>query len=168
MSDDDDAREWLQRELDASLVDQDDKFAHGVTARVRIRETFVQRAESADGRRRVLSAAVVSECAVEKDMLHGGHLTHGGCTAYLADLCTSFAFKLHARESGRNLRVGPTQTLNVVYHAPGIPGTILRIAATSLSINDRLVSGKCEVWDTTNKRLVVSAIIVRGIERARL
>lgn len=111
----------------------------------------------------VISTVVVCEVVVQLDMLNGRGTIHGACLAYLIDLCTTFALQLHSLENGGTGDEGTTQTLNVVYHAPALEGANLRIACTSLAVDDKTLSGKCEVWDAPNKRLVASGIQLKSI-----
>ncbi|KZW02497.1 hypothetical protein EXIGLDRAFT_665497 [Exidia glandulosa HHB12029] len=129
-----------------------DRFAYDIAARIVIKDAQTSQT----------SSTVVSECVIEQDMLNAGGKVHGACLAYLVDLCTTFALQLHSLENGGAAPEGVTQALNVVYHAPATIGTKLRIACTSLSVDDKTMSGKCEIWDADNKRLVASGLQVKS------
>ncbi|EJD47646.1 hypothetical protein AURDEDRAFT_183832 [Auricularia subglabra TFB-10046 SS5] len=141
------------------------RFAHDIASRVQLKDARAERKND-----KVVSTTVVCEAVVKQDMLNGGGRVHGACLAYLVDLCTTFALQLHSIESGGNGDEGTTQTLNVVYHAPAPEDVILRIACTSLSVDDKTMSGKCEVWDADNKRLVASGMQLKSttLPRAKL
>ncbi|EJD47641.1 hypothetical protein AURDEDRAFT_183828 [Auricularia subglabra TFB-10046 SS5] len=134
------------------------RFAHTIASRVQLKDTKAERKNGT-----VVSTIIVCEAVVEQDMLNGRGTIHGACSAYLIDLCTTFALQLHSLESGGSGDEGTTQTLNVVYHAPALEGATLRIACTSLTVDDATMSGKCEVWDADNKRLVASGMQLKGV-----
>jgi len=123
-------------------------FVRSVADRLQIVE--LERTAQGDSR-------AVCTITVEQDMVNGAMNLHGACSAYLIELCTKLAIALHAPGTAN------TQGLNVVYHAPAVLGAPLRVICTTRGRADgSTVSGSAEIWDTENKRLVASGLLVRG------
>ncbi|KAI1786935.1 HotDog domain-containing protein [Ganoderma leucocontextum] len=104
-----------------------------------------------------MHAEVVFEIDMDEDMLNAGGNLHGGCTMFLIDVCSSIA--LLALGIARDARVElVSQAITTVFHAPATVGTRLRIVNKTTSFGARTVSGRTEIWDTTNRRLVATGI----------
>ncbi|KAJ7886882.1 hypothetical protein B0H14DRAFT_2563188 [Mycena olivaceomarginata] len=75
-----------------------------------------------------------------KDMLNGGGSVHGGCSAYLIDMCSTLVLMA----CGQYVHV--SQSLNIVYHSP---------AAL------RTMTARTEIWNATKHRLVASGVHIK-------
>ncbi|KAJ7145850.1 HotDog domain-containing protein [Mycena epipterygia] len=98
---------------------------------------------------------VVCELIVTEDMLNGGGNVHGGCSAYLIDMCSTLA--LIVVHQGMNV----SQSLNIVYHSPAGLGEKLRIVNTTMTVGARAVSARTEIWNATHHRLVASGVHIK-------
>ncbi|KAJ7621291.1 HotDog domain-containing protein [Roridomyces roridus] len=99
---------------------------------------------------------VVCEVEVREDMLNGGGNVHGGCSAFLVDLCSTLA--LIVFEPGVST---VSQSLNIVYHSPATLGDTLRIVNTTLTVGARAMSARTEIWNKTHHRLVASGVHIK-------
>ncbi|KAJ7590281.1 HotDog domain-containing protein [Mycena floridula] len=106
-------------------------------------------------------ARVVLRTTVTDLMANVGGSIHGGCSAYLIDICSTLA--LIALGIARTGKPGLTvsQTLNVVYHSPASTGNQLRIVNTTISVGARVSSTRTEIWDITTNRLVASGVHIK-------
>jgi len=110
-------------------------------------------------------ARVVYEVIADEYMANSnGHL-HGGCTAMLIDNCSSIPiYVLMLATSTIDIRGGGvSQSLNIVYHSPALMGDKLRIVSTTLTVGNRALSSRCEIWNTTRHRLVASAVHIKMV-----
>ncbi|PIL28311.1 hypothetical protein GSI_09600 [Ganoderma sinense ZZ0214-1] len=127
-------------------------FAKGVGSRLELtRVEAYERPE--DGR---LHAEVAFEIDMDEDMLNAGGNLHGGCTMFMIDVCSIALLVLGiARDMTVNL---VSQAITTVFHAPATVGARLRIVNQTVSFGARTVSVRTEIWDTTNRRLVATAV----------
>ncbi|KAJ6619025.1 HotDog domain-containing protein [Mycena sp. CBHHK59/15] len=100
-------------------------------------------------------ARVVCELIVTEDMLNGGGNVHGGCSAYLIDVCSTMCLILF-KES-----MTVSQSLNIVYHSPATLGDTLRIVNTTMTVGARAMSARTEIWNATHHRLVASGVHIK-------
>jgi len=102
---------------------------------------------SSDGKR---EAALEFEIGVNEAMLSGWNVVHGACLSYLLDICSGLAPVV--------LTNTPliSKTINIVYHAPAILGTTLRVNTKSISMGRRTWSAQGEIWDAKNNRIIAS------------
>jgi len=100
---------------------------------------------------------VVCEITVAPDMTNFGGTLHGGCVAFLVDNCTSLALSLLQAHLGKS-PVIVSQTLNLLYHAPAPEGVNLKIVSQTIASGSRITSARCEIYDTTNNRLVATGV----------
>ncbi|KAF8510463.1 HotDog domain-containing protein [Hysterangium stoloniferum] len=135
------------------MVDSLRGFADDIGRRIKITEITVKPMENAPKKR---EGVVVCEIEVDEGMVNGGGNLHGGCSAYLIDMCTSLPI---AAVSGGY--AGVSQSLNMLYHAPAPVGTPLRIISKSIAVGARAMSSRGEIWDTKNSRLVASGVHVK-------
>ncbi|CAE6459003.1 unnamed protein product [Rhizoctonia solani] len=94
-----------------------DHFAYSVGQRLKLLEVSVGPMINKKSQ-----AIVVCEISLEDDMLNLLGTLHGGCTAYLIDVCSSIAIAI-APQGVNNPeewwgKVSVSQALNVLYHAP--------------------------------------------------
>ncbi|KAG7090629.1 hypothetical protein E1B28_009731 [Marasmius oreades] len=103
---------------------------------------------------------VVCELEVHDDMINGSRTIHGGCSAFLVDMCSSMASTALAlnNEATANL---VSQSLNVVYHSPAVVGDKLRIVNATMTMGSRATSIKTEIWNITHHRLVASGVHIK-------
>ncbi|KAJ6476211.1 HotDog domain-containing protein [Mycena sanguinolenta] len=99
---------------------------------------------------------VVCELTVTEDMLNGGGNVHGGCSAFLIDVCSTLS--LMAFNSNINT---VSQSLNIVYHSPATLGEKLRIVNTTMTVGARAMSARTEIWNVTKHRLVASGVHIK-------
>ncbi|KAJ7442133.1 HotDog domain-containing protein [Mycena galericulata] len=99
---------------------------------------------------------VVCELEVTDDMLNGGGNVHGGCSAFLIDICSTLAIIVYQPEA-----YNVSQSLNIVYHSPATLGEKLRIVNTTLTVGARTLSARCEIWNATQHRLVASGVHIK-------
>ncbi|KAF9562480.1 hypothetical protein CPC08DRAFT_706687 [Agrocybe pediades] len=110
-----------------------------------------------------LEGRAVLEIDVTEDMLNGGGNIHGGCSAYLIDMASSFALSLlimHELGAG-TVYPSVSQALNVVYHSPAGVGERLRLVNTTMTIGRRAESVRTEIWNVTHHRLVASGVHIK-------
>ncbi|KZS98599.1 hypothetical protein SISNIDRAFT_462498 [Sistotremastrum niveocremeum HHB9708] len=149
------------------------RFATSIASRVKLTEITINESPpqpGADSKAKTArTAIVIAETTVEQDMVNGAGNMHGGCVAYVVDICSSIPMIALAKpvkvtktadgeEKVEYGRSGVSQALNLVYHAPAPVGTPLRIVSTSLAVGGRAMSSRCEVWDTKTNRLVASGV----------
>ncbi|CAE6523356.1 unnamed protein product [Rhizoctonia solani] len=101
-----------------------------------------------------------AEIKTAGDMLNLLGTLHGGCAAYLIDICTSIAIAV-APQGVNNPsewwgKTGVSQALNVLYHAPARSGTTLKIISETIVLGGRAGTVRCEIWDMPNNTLVAS------------
>ncbi|KAG9078706.1 hypothetical protein FS749_009230 [Ceratobasidium sp. UAMH 11750] len=148
-----------QKQLCVDVLDfyaeMDDHFAYSVGKRLRIEEVSI--GETVNGKSR---SSVVCSIAVKGDMLNLLGTLHGGCTAFLVDLCTSIALSISPKElkDPDNWwgKTSVSQALNVVYHSPARAGSTLKILSETVVAGGRAGTIRCEIWDSTNNILVAT------------
>ncbi|KAJ6542644.1 HotDog domain-containing protein [Mycena capillaripes] len=101
-------------------------------------------------------AKLVCELFVNDDMLNGGGNVHGGCSAFLIDVCSTLC--LLGFRAGRYT---VSQSLNIVYHSPAKLGETLRIVNTTMTVGARALSARTEIWNATKHRLVASGVHIK-------
>ncbi|KAJ6542645.1 HotDog domain-containing protein [Mycena capillaripes] len=99
---------------------------------------------------------VVCEIVVTEEMLNGGGNVHGGCSAFLIDVCSTMC--LLAFQAGIHT---VSQSLNIVYHSPATIGETLRIVNTTMTVGARALSARTEIWNATKHRLVASGVHIK-------
>ncbi|KAF9261912.1 hypothetical protein L218DRAFT_960866 [Marasmius fiardii PR-910] len=103
---------------------------------------------------------VVCELKVHEDMINRSRTVHGGCSAYLVDVCSSLALTALALAN-----VGTvdhvSQSLNMVYHSPAAVGDKLRVVNTTMTMGSRAMSARTEIWNETHHRLVASGVHIK-------
>ncbi|KAJ3788116.1 hypothetical protein GGU10DRAFT_123871 [Lentinula aff. detonsa] len=118
------------------------------------------------------SITLICEIDVLPDMANNHHILHGGCTAFLIDMCSSLSVValtliMKAKSTGlTDVDNFPpkldllSQSLNVVYHSPSQVGDKLRIVCTTMPMRE-LTSNVCvqtEIWSIVRHRLVASGV----------
>ncbi|KAJ7599525.1 HotDog domain-containing protein [Mycena floridula] len=103
-------------------------------------------------------ARVVFTLVVEPDMINGMGIIHGGCLAFLIDICTSLTFLLLPLMKTGKHTLNVSSSLNTSFHSPAALGDELRIVCTTMALGARTVSARAEVWDVTAHRLIASGV----------
>jgi acyl-coenzyme A thioesterase 13 len=130
-------------------------FGHHVAKAVKFVDISAYDSKEKHGR---MEAITTAEVVVDKRMLNGAGMLHGGCVAFLIDNCCStplVALGLIQNING----VGVTQAMNVVFHSPAPAGSCLRIISTSIAIGGRIMSARCEVINKGTGNVVASAYL---------
>jgi len=109
-----------------------------------------------------MEGRVVVELTVNGDMVNAADNMHGGCTAYLVDICTTMALSAFQLSSGMDgIGMNVSQTLNIIYHSPAALGEKLRIVNTTLTVGGRTMSMRSDIWNETRHRLVATGIHIK-------
>ncbi|TCD70429.1 hypothetical protein EIP91_003510 [Steccherinum ochraceum] len=127
-------------------------FAQTVSQRVLTTEMYLYRREEEPNK---WEAKTISECVVTPDMTNYGGMMHGGCTSYIVDICTSVALALLQFHLGK-VPLNVSQALNVMFHTPAPTGAKLKIISRTIVSGSRIQSTQCEIYDSTNSRLVAT------------
>ncbi|KAG8863806.1 hypothetical protein FRB96_007643 [Tulasnella sp. 330] len=106
---------------------------------------------SGSGNKTVIRA--VYELKVERDMCNPTGNFHGGCVAYLVDVCTSVSYCLHDDWDCNHV----SMSLETLYHAPAVEGSTIRIVCTLTAMGGRVGTSRCEIWGKEHGKLVASA-----------
>ncbi|KAJ3746647.1 HotDog domain-containing protein [Lentinula detonsa] len=136
-------------------VGAEDCFGYKVGKEVKFVDVSINRKLDRQER---LEATTVAEVVVNKYMLNGAGMLHGGCVAYLIDNCCSTPLLVLGLIQNVN-GVGVTQAMNVLFHSPAPIGTCLQIKSTSVSLGGRVMTSRCEVVDKHTGRPVASAFL---------
>ncbi|KAF8180203.1 HotDog domain-containing protein [Pholiota molesta] len=133
-------------------------FAEDIQRRLKVTEISIQRKAEEE---RKMEARYVVEVEVVQDMLNGGGNIHGGCSAFLVDVCSSLCLIALGMATTGDSQPSVSQSLNIVYHSPAQAGDKLRIVNTTLTLGARAHSVRTEIWNVTHRRLVVSGTHVK-------
>ncbi|KAE9401943.1 hypothetical protein BT96DRAFT_573579 [Gymnopus androsaceus JB14] len=133
-------------------VGGEDCFGYKVGKEVEFVDVSIDRKLERQGR---LEATTTAEVTVNRYMLNGAGMLHGGCLAYLIDNTPLVVLGLVQNVNG----VGVTQALNVLFHSPAPLGTSLRIVSTSVSLGGRVMTSRCEILDNKTGRAIASAFL---------
>ncbi|PPQ94831.1 hypothetical protein CVT25_007468 [Psilocybe cyanescens] len=152
-------------------------FGKDIMERMTVTElSILQKAEEPEK----MEGRAVLEVDVSEDMVNGGGNIHGGCSAFLIDMASSFALTaLNLYETGRK-HPSVSQSLNVVYHSPAAIGERIRLVNTTLTVGKRTESvrtestpsffnplrirfslGSDQIWNVTHHRLVASGVHIK-------
>jgi len=104
---------------------------------------------------------VVYEIETFDGMLNSMDQVHGGCLAFLLDICSSMPIIALSLANGGSGSGGVTQAMNMIYHSPTPSGECLRIISTTLTMGARAMSARCEIWNISKNRLVLSGTHVK-------
>ncbi|OAX43379.1 hypothetical protein K503DRAFT_169133 [Rhizopogon vinicolor AM-OR11-026] len=145
-----------------STGEQFGTFESKIASRLRLIEvSILPKAEEPEK----LEGRVVFEVIVDEEMANYIGPLHGGVAAILIDDCSSMPFYLIGLATSGHVTtyvyVLVSQSLNIVYHSPALLGDKLRVVSTTLTVGNRMLSSRCEVWNTTRHKLVASAVHVK-------
>jgi len=127
-------------------------FAGPIASRVKV--TDVSILPSTDDPLRV-EGRMTCEIDVTLDMCNEQGVLSGGCIVTLFDEGSNISMVIASAIKGRQ-SVGVSQTINMFFHAPAVVGVTLRLVHFSIASDSQMNSGRSEIWDTTNHRLVAS------------
>ncbi|KAF5368184.1 hypothetical protein D9757_011301 [Collybiopsis confluens] len=99
----------------------------------------------------------VLEIEVNKDMCNIYGTLHGGCAAYLVDLCSSTAIVCYGLYNGTD-GTGVSTSMNLQWHRPITAGKKLKIVSTTVFVEGIIRSARSELRDLTTNKLYVSAV----------
>nr|GAT46575.1 predicted protein [Mycena chlorophos] len=144
-------------------------FGHDIIAQMKVTHASVEPKAEEPSKK---EGRVVVELPVIPSMLNGGGNVHGGCAAFLIDLCSTLSLllldpSLTVSQSLNVVYHSPatlltvSQSLNVVYHSPATLGETLRIVNTTLTVGSRALSARTEIWNATKHRLVASGVHIK-------
>ncbi|EIN06665.1 hypothetical protein PUNSTDRAFT_145203 [Punctularia strigosozonata HHB-11173 SS5] len=138
----------------AYYVGAGEVYSNDVGKKIRITEVDVRKTASDEP---TWQSESVCEILVENHMLNPHGVLHGGCMAYLVDLCSSVPIVAIALVSG-SAGVGFSQAMNIIWHAPAKGGTTLSIVGKSLSVGKNILTCQCEIWDKEKGKLLATAV----------
>ncbi|RPD56203.1 hypothetical protein L226DRAFT_509720 [Lentinus tigrinus ALCF2SS1-7] len=98
----------------------------------------------------------VCELTVQEGMLNVHGTLAGACAVLAIDLATFAPLFALSALTGIDAS-GFSTSMNIVWHAPAVPGMTLRFVGTTLSFKGRMASARCEVYDKKKGTLVISA-----------
>jgi len=104
---------------------------------------------------------VVHEATVSEEFLNCNGVMHGGCTAFIMDICTTSVLFPFSDE-----RMNVSLNLGVTYHAPVPLGTRLRIISTSVSLNKRVPTLSCQMYDVDRGTILATGKHMKMYARA--
>ncbi|KZP00255.1 hypothetical protein CALVIDRAFT_595635 [Calocera viscosa TUFC12733] len=104
---------------------------------------------------------IVHEAKVSEDFLNCNNVVHGGCTAFIMDICTTSVLFPFSEQ-----RMNVSLNLDVIYHAPAPLGTRLRIVSTSVTLNARILTLSCEMYDADRGTLLATGKHIKMYPRA--
>ncbi|KAK7453558.1 hypothetical protein VKT23_001443 [Stygiomarasmius scandens] len=102
-------------------------------------------------------AQTVFEITVAKDMCNIFGTLHGACATYIVDPCSVSALVVLGAAMGVD-GTGVSQSMNLIWHQPAKMGTKLRVVSTSVYIEGRIRTSRCELWGLDDDKLYVSAV----------
>ncbi|KZT60792.1 hypothetical protein CALCODRAFT_515167, partial [Calocera cornea HHB12733] len=91
------------------------------------------------------------EAVVSEAFLNCNNVMHGGCTAFIMDVCTTSVLFPFSEQ-----RMNVSLNLDVIYHAPAPLGTRLHIVSTSVALNKRVLTLSCEIYDADRGTLLAT------------
>ncbi|KAH9849529.1 hypothetical protein C2E23DRAFT_933792 [Lenzites betulinus] len=137
-------------------------FGHAHARNLKLTEAFVRirrAAEKAQPSPDDLEAVTV--CEIPMLNVHG--TLSGACAMHIIDIGTfSALFAL-----GAVVGIDPSgfsTSINMIWHAPAVQGTMLRLVNTSLTLKPRMAAAHCEMYDGTGRLLVSATQIVAPIK----
>ncbi|OAX43380.1 hypothetical protein K503DRAFT_168971 [Rhizopogon vinicolor AM-OR11-026] len=146
------------RHITQSTGEQFGTFESKIASQLRLTEvSILPKAEEQEK----LEGRVVFEVIVDGEMANHVGTLHGGVAAMLIDQCSSMPIYLLGLATSGHGTVYVSQSLSVVYHSPALLGDKLRVVSTTLTVGNRTLSSRCEIWNTTRHRLVVSGVHVK-------
>ncbi|KAF9463089.1 hypothetical protein BDZ94DRAFT_1260034 [Collybia nuda] len=133
-------------------------FGQSIVERLVVTEISVHRKAEEPKK---LEGRLVCELVVDEDMVNGLGNIHGGCSAFLIDVCSSLALTALSMANTGDTYSSVSQSLNVVYHSPAALGDRIRLVNTTMTLGARAHSARTEIWNVTHHRLVSSGVHIK-------
>ncbi|KAF9647107.1 Thioesterase/thiol ester dehydrase-isomerase [Thelephora ganbajun] len=105
-----------------------------------------------------VEASTVAEVVISPEMLNRAGILHGGCIAYLIDICCATPLVVLGHVQGKN-GLGVTQNMNISYHAPVSLGATIEIVSHSVAMGSRVMNSRCEVIEKGSGRIIASGTL---------
>ncbi|KAJ4478426.1 hypothetical protein J3R30DRAFT_2898811 [Lentinula aciculospora] len=99
----------------------------------------------------------VCEIDVTKDMCNIYGTLHGGCAAYIIDLCSSTSIVCYGLYTGAD-GTGVSSSMNIHWHRPITLGKKLKIVSNTVFVDGLIRNARSELRDRQTDRLYVSAV----------
>ncbi|KAL0576596.1 hypothetical protein V5O48_005389 [Marasmius crinis-equi] len=128
-------------------------FGDFIWARLRASDTSILNSTEEPFRK---EGRAVFRLKVENDMLNPVGILHGACSSLLIDSCTWLLLSAYVMETTGKSRPVVSQAINTVLHSPAHLDDELKIVTTTMSVGNRSIIAKAEVWNVTHRRLVAS------------
>ncbi|KAF6761928.1 hypothetical protein DFP72DRAFT_591708 [Ephemerocybe angulata] len=128
-------------------------FCNAVAEKVKVTETWVVPSVEDPGR---LEGKVVCEVEATPDMCNSEGNVHEGVLVFLIDECSTLSMVVANASEGRSTRPGVSCSINSLFHGHARSGTTLRIVNRSLGTGDASNTGRTEIWDKGNHKLIAS------------
>jgi len=154
------ASDDTKRTIQSLRVKYGNSFGDSIHNRMKIVEISLNKNAEEEKRMQV---RLVIELDVTEDMLNGAGSIHGGCSAFLVDMCSSLALVALTLETSPAPNPTVSQSLSIVYHSPAQLTDKLRIVNTTLTAGARAHSARTEIWNVTHHRLVVSGTHIKMV-----
>ncbi|KIK52996.1 hypothetical protein GYMLUDRAFT_49574 [Collybiopsis luxurians FD-317 M1] len=114
-------------------------------------------AEEVQKLKKSAESQTICEIDVTKDMCNIYGTLHGGCAAYLIDLCSSTAIVCYGLYTGTD-GTGVSTSMNIQWHRPITTGKKLRIVSNTVFVEGIIRSSRSELRDQQTNKLYVSAV----------
>ncbi|KLO06574.1 hypothetical protein SCHPADRAFT_882727 [Schizopora paradoxa] len=133
-------------------------FGDKIGLRIAVTEVSVAKKEYEPQK---FEGVVICEMTVEEDMVNGAGNLHGGCAAYLVDVCSTLPIAAYQEANSKVSIGGVSQVIDMVYHSPAQLGDKLKLISRTLAVGARSMSARCEIWNETHHRLVASGTHIK-------
>ncbi|TFK28958.1 hypothetical protein FA15DRAFT_611077 [Coprinopsis marcescibilis] len=128
-------------------------FAHNVADRMRV--TDVDVLPRADDKEK-MEGRVVVEVVVADEMCDADGVLSQGALVFLVDECSTLSMVVANANEGRISPPGVSCSINIMFHGSARSGATLRIINRSLASGHDANSGRSEVWDIANHKMIAS------------
>ncbi|EAU84249.1 hypothetical protein CC1G_08179 [Coprinopsis cinerea okayama7 len=128
-------------------------FSHHIAERMKV--TDVDIVTSVDDGHKI-EGRVVVEVEVTPEMCDGEGVMHQGALVFLIDECSTLSMVVANAAEGRVTPPGVSCSINTLFHSTATAGTKLRIVNRSLAAGYDSNSGRSDVWDSENHKLIAS------------
>ncbi|KAF8830943.1 hypothetical protein F5051DRAFT_409095 [Lentinula edodes] len=105
------------------------------------------------------SAETVTICEIDvtKDMCNIYGTLHGGCAAYIIDLCSSTSIVCYGLYTGTD-GTGVSSSMNIHWHKPITLGKKLKVVSNTIFVDGLIRNARSELRDQQTNQLYVSAV----------
>ncbi|KAF9534660.1 hypothetical protein CPB83DRAFT_755298 [Crepidotus variabilis] len=126
---------------------EDRSYGAAVGRRLKMAEIKIKFSEAGSSNLpagRAVSAQTTCEILVYKDMCNVFGTLHGGCAAYMTDICSTSSIVALGIVNGVDA-TGVSQAMNLIWHKAVKTGAKLRIVSNTISQEGRIRVCRCEV-----------------------